>query len=126
MWNIPGVHFIGNSSWRYYNIKNMKHLKEHLVNEANSRCWKPGIMGTEMSTKADILAVGISDSNRKKFGFLSYDPDTDTCFLETFDSVEDLAHLYGTDNTEGRAGIEKTKIGEVWYGERGDFALRIW
>lgn len=104
----------------------MKHLNEHLINEADSRCWKAGGQGTEMSQRADVLAVDISGSNRKKFGFLSYDPELDACFLETFDSIEDLATLYSVDFTDQWDGMEKTKIGEVWYGEHGDFALRIW
>lgn len=103
----------------------MKHLNEHLINEAVSRCWKPYAPGTEVSPKADVLAVSVSGSGRKKFGFLSYVPDTDTCFLETFDSVEELAALYGTDVEQGN-DMMQTKIGEVWYGEYGEFALRIW
>lgn len=63
--------------------------------------------------------------HNKKYGALSWYDDGQTAFLMEFDSVEDLANYYGTDE-ECWMGIDKIQVGETIRDGAGTCYTRIW
>ena len=90
------------------------------LNESKSS-WN--IIGGDWDTHID--SVTLATKNRKKYGFVSYNPDSDAVFVMTFDSADDLREYYGTDATEWE-DIEKTKIGDTYIDEHNALYMRIW
>jgi len=80
----------------------------------------------EYSDNAAYQSFGISkDAQKYKFGFLTYDQDSDSLSVTVFNSSKDLVDLLGT-NDGTYDELEKLKVGESATLDNLGLTARIW
>jgi len=100
----------------------MKNLVE-IINESKSK-FKYVEEGSAFNDGLHVECYDMSSERGKKYGFLSYDRNSDCAFLEAFDSIDDLINEYG--EITYFEELVKVQVNETYRGEDDSLWLRIW
>ena len=106
-------------------LERLKINKLSPVQKLKDSDWEIGTQGTEINDNIDVIAINMDEDKKKKYGFLSYNEDTDTIYLMSFDNIEDLHKAYGVDY--GWEELENVHEGEYYYDNSdGSHYFRVW